>query len=86
MAWLLGIYIAGYPVAVYLIAGMWYSEFIHDFKALDSVDYRREKRHQGISIGVTFGIWWPIILPLAFVTCGYAKHGIWKAPPLEQEK
>lgn len=71
------IYLAAYvviiPVAALLIGLMDYR-----YEMRRPILSRREYMGFSILLGTLGGMMWPLMLPLVFLTTGFAEHGIWK--------
>lgn len=68
-------YVAGMLISAVLISGMYYSDSVHN----GTCDIG-ERKMIGFSIAIgAFGsLTWPLMLPMSWLTTGFAEHGIWR--------
>lgn len=81
MEWVIPlVYVLGYPFAVFVIAGLAFSDFQSIWKG-DPTEARKHARHNcggALFIGFFGAIAWPLFVPAAFLFSGFGGHGLWK--------
>lgn len=76
---ILAVYFIGFTVALFLCAGMFYSE-IQFFYSPDIANRdRRKDIRSALFVGIVEAIIWPVGLVLCLFLSGFAKHGIWRS-------
>lgn len=80
-------YIAGFLISWFLMAGMFFAEDQGVATATIAAEFRRRDLGSAIALGLIYAFWWPLTLPLAWLSTGFAEYGVWivRVPAAKQE-